>query len=252
MQNQRHQAIIDYLRSHTLATVDDLSAHTSASPSTIRRDLIRLDQQGLVDRVHGGVSLRAFGSAQPTTSEKALRNQAQKRAIGAAAAELVANNQAVMIDAGTTTLELARAIASLRLKVITSDLNIGLLLSPHRDIELSITGGAVDWSSQSCIGQEALEFMARIHPSITFISCNAFNLEVGISAPTFEKSAFKRTLLTQSGSRKILLADSSKFGKSQLFEVGPLAGLDMIITDRGLSDQDAASIEALGVEVRRC
>ena len=251
--NERHEQILEFLKNNNLVTVSELVAVTNASPATIRRDLIMLDQMGLVDRVHGSVTLSRTTQTPPTTSEKASRHHHEKELIGAKAAAMIGDGNSVVLDAGTTTIEIARNLRDKQIKVITPDLHIGILLSDCRQLSVAVTGGDIDWSSQSCIGGFAVDMMSRIHPDFTFVSCNAFSLESGITAPTNDKAAFKESLLRQS-SKRVLVADSSKFGKTQLFEVAPLdsSHVNMLITDKALSDNDAGLIEARGIKVVRC
>ncbi len=246
--NARHQQILDYLKNHNMATVEDLIAITQVSPATIRRDLLKLDADGLVYRVHGSVSARESKDRQPTTSEKSTLAHDQKVRIGTQAASLIHPGDSVFFDAGTTTIEIARTIADMPLKIITTDLNIGLLLATRRQMDVSLTGGTIDWSSQSCIGDLARNVITKIHPMITFISCNAWDLKMGITAPTIEKANLKSDLL-KGTTKRVLVADSTKYGKSQLFEVGSLKDLDLIITDKGLDPKDQAEIINAGIEL---
>lgn len=251
MTESRSRQIIDYLKQHNLVTVNELVKLTGFSPATIRRELVKLDAEGVIYRVHGGVTLHRFVADQPTTSQKEGSHTREKAAIAEEAIKLIKPGDAVVLDAGTTTIQIARGILHMPLRVITNDLRIGLLLAEYQQIETSITGGTVDWSSQSCIGPHATELLETIHPTMTFVSCNAFSTRNGITAPTFEKAYMKRTLLHQSG-RTILVADSSKYDLTQLFEVGPLTDLDMIITDKGLNAEAAEEIRRMGVDLRLC
>lgn len=175
--NNRLEQIMDYLKGHNLVTVDQLVAATGASPATIRRDLIKLDEEGVISRTHGGVTLNRFLPAQPTTLEKMQRNQAEKYSIATTAAEMVKANDAVVLDAGTTTMALARQLTHLPLRVITSDLHIALFLSEFKQIEVTIIGGRIDDSSQSCIGEHGRRLLRNIRPDIAFVSCNGWDLE---------------------------------------------------------------------------
>ncbi|ROP58393.1 DeoR family transcriptional regulator [Enterobacter sp. BIGb0383] len=235
----RLDQIMDYLKSHNLVTVDQLVAAIEASPATIRRDLIKLDREGVISRTHGGVTLNRFIPAQPTTQEKSQRNLAEKQAIARQAASLVKAGDAVVLDAGTTTLELARQLTHLPLRVITADLHIALFLSEFKQIEVTIIGGRIDDSSQSCIGDHGRRFLRTLNPDIAFVSCNSWSLEKGITTPTEEKAGLKQDLLGNAR-RRVLLADSSKYGSWSLFCVSPLQSLTDIITDRHL-DADACT-----------
>ncbi|MEI2681146.1 DeoR/GlpR family DNA-binding transcription regulator [Erwinia aphidicola] len=232
----RLDQIMDYLKSHNLVTVDQLVAAIAASPATIRRDLIKLDQEGVISRSHGGVTLNRFIPNQPTTLEKKQRHLAEKQAIAHAAASLVKSGDAVVLDAGTTMLELARQLTHLPLRVITADLHIALFLSEFKQIEVTIIGGRIDDSSQSCIGEHGRRLLRNIYPDIAFVSCNSWSMEKGITAPTEEKAGLKHDLLANAR-RRVLLADSSKYGSWSLFQAAPLQQLTDIITDKLLTPE---------------
>ncbi|WP_058912290.1 DeoR/GlpR family DNA-binding transcription regulator [Entomohabitans teleogrylli] len=230
----RLDSIVAYLKNHTLVTVEQLVEAVDASPATIRRDLIKLDDQGVISRSHGGVALRRFEPAQPTTNEKQLRHPAEKQAIARFAASLVRPGDAVVLDAGTTTLELARCLTHLPLRVITVDLHIALFLSEFRQIEVTIVGGRIDDSSQSCIGEYGRRMLRGIYPDIAFMSCNSWSAETGVTTPTEEKAGLKQDIIA-TARRKVLLADSSKYGARSLFNVAPLGGFNDVVTDIHLS-----------------
>ncbi|MEN0617086.1 DeoR/GlpR family DNA-binding transcription regulator [Klebsiella indica] len=232
----RLEQIMDFLKSHNLVTVDQLVTVTSASPATIRRDLIKLDEEGVISRTHGGVTLNRFIPSQPTTQEKSQRSRQEKHAIASLAATLVNPGDAIVLDAGTTMIELARQITHLPLRVITSDLHIALFLSEFRQIEVTIIGGRIDDSSQSCIGDHGRRLLQNIWPDLAFVSCNGWDLEKGVTSPTEEKAALKRDLIANAR-RRILLADSSKYGAWSLFNITHLDSLTDIITDNHLPEE---------------
>ncbi|WP_026042597.1 DeoR/GlpR family DNA-binding transcription regulator [Pantoea sp. A4] len=242
----RLDQIMDYLKSHNLVTVDQLVSAISASPATIRRDLIKLDKEGVVSRSHGGVTLNRFIPNQPTTQEKSQRHLAEKHAIAVKAASFVRSGDAIVLDAGTTMLELARQLTHLQLRVITADLHIALFLSEFKQIEVTIIGGRIDDSSQSCIGEHGRRMLRTINPDIAFVSCNSWSLERGITAPTEEKAGLKHDLL-MNARRRILLADSSKYGSWSLFRAAPLDQLTDIVTDCHLDETVGRSLSERGI-----
>ncbi|MGQ8775522.1 DeoR/GlpR family DNA-binding transcription regulator [Serratia sp. NA_112.1] len=229
----RQDQILEYLKAHNLVTVEQLVSAIDASPATIRRDLIKLDEQGIINRSHGGVALNRFIPAQPTTNEKQLRNPQEKRAIAQYAATMVKAGDAVVLDAGTTMLELARHLTHLPLRVITADLHIALFLSGFKQIEVTIIGGRIDDSSQSCVGDHGRRLLRGIYPDIAFVSCNSWSIEKGITTPTEEKVGLKQDLMANARQR-VLLADSSKYEAYSLFCVTPLGNLTDIVTDKAL------------------
>jgi len=245
----RLEQIMDFLKGHNLVTVDQLVAITQASPATIRRDLIKLAQEGVISRAHGGVTLNRFIPSQPTTHEKMHRSLAEKHAIASAAASFVKAGDAVVLDAGTTMIELARQLTHLPLRVITSDLHIALFLSEFKQIEVTIIGGRIDDSSQSCIGEHGRRLLQNISPDIAFISCNSWDITRGVTSPTEEKAALKRDMITN-GKRRVLLADSSKYGAWSLFNVAHLNTLTDIVTDNHLDESIQRQLGELDIGLR--
>ena len=189
----------------------------------------------MISRSNGGVTLNRFIPSQPTTLEKMQRNLTEKQAIATAAASLVKAGDAIVLDAGTTMIELARQLTHLPLRVITSDLHIALFLSEFKQIEVTIIGGRIDDSSQSCVGEHGRRLLQGIWPDLAFVSCNGWDMEKGITSPTEEKAALKRALI-DNAQRRVLLADSSKYGAWSLFNVARLDSLTDIITDAQLGD----------------
>lgn len=237
----RLDQIVDYLKSHNLVTVDELVRAISTSPATIRRDLIKLDQQGVISRTHGGVTLNRFIPLQPTTVEKLQRNPGEKLAIAQSASRFVQSGDTVVLDAGTTMLELARQLTHLRIRVITADLRIALFLCEFKQIEVTIIGGRIDETSQSCIGEHGRRLLRGVYPDIAFISCNSWDLERGVTSPTEEKATLKQELMANSA-RRVLLADSSKYGSWSVFSVAPLSAFTDIITDKNLNAETQGTL----------
>lgn len=237
----RLDQIMDYLKSHNLVTVDELVSAISSSPATIRRDLIKLDQQGVISRTHGGVTLNRFIPSQPTTLEKRQRNPGEKLAIAQSAARFVQAGDTVVLDAGTTMLELARQLTHLRIRVITADLRIALFLCEFKQIEVTIIGGRIDETSQSCIGEHGRQLLRKVYPDIAFISCNSWSLERGVTSPTEEKSTLKQNLMANA-SRRVLLADSSKYGSWSVFSVSSLSAFTDIVTDPHLETESQEAL----------
>ncbi|MFC0322933.1 DeoR/GlpR family DNA-binding transcription regulator [Gallibacterium melopsittaci] len=235
MSPDRLEQILLFLKNNNIATVDQLVKVTSASPATIRRDLIKLNEQGSIIRTHGGVSLNKFIASQPTTNEKQLKFVVEKARIADYVASFIKAGDSIVLDAGTTTLCIAKKVAHLPLRVITTDLHIALFLSEYKQIDLMLTGGYIDNSSQSCIGNHSIQLLQSINPDLAFVSCNSWSLEKGVTAPTEDKANLKSYLL-RNAARRVLVADSSKYGKYSLFSVAQLPQFTDIVTDSNLSD----------------
>lgn len=246
----KEQLIIDFLKDKAVASVEDIVKFTNLSAATIRRYLIKLSAKQIVSRVHGGASLNRALIESPSINHKITINHKQKVAIAKQAVSLIEKKDCIALDAGSTTIEIAKLI-NMPVHIITPDLNIGLVLSKNQDIDVALTGGKVDWSGQACVGTHSLSFIDKIHPTYTFIGCNGWSITHGITTPTSEKASLKAALLKQS-KIKVLVADSSKYDKSQLYEVCPLTDLDIIITDEALDKEIAQKIIELGVKLYIC
>ncbi len=248
MKNHRVEQILEYLKVHNLVTVDDLVKVVAASPATIRRDLIKLDEQGVITRTHGGVSLNRFVANQPTTNEKMLRNMREKQNIAEQAASMVQAGDSVVLDSVTTYLALVKQITHLPIRIITVDLHIALFLSEFKQIEVILTGGSVDHNSQSTIGEHGRQLLRSINPDIAFLTCNSWSLDKGITAPTEEKAALKRDIISNAN-KKVLIADSSKYGSYSLYKACSLNDATHIITDHNLNEDIQSQIRQRNIDL---
>lgn len=145
-------------------------------------------------------------------------------------------------------MELARNLTQLTIRVITADLHIALFLCEFKQIEVTIIGGRIDDSSQSCVGEHGRKLLRNIHPDIAFISCNSWCLDKGITTPTEEKASLKHDL-NANARRRILLADSSKYGAFSLFCADPISQMTHIVTDKGLPEEITTQISDMGLSV---
>ncbi|CAM2930105.1 DeoR/GlpR family DNA-binding transcription regulator [Vibrio mytili] len=245
---QRFKQIVDYLKDRKLATVEELVPHVNVSPATIRRDLVELDDQGVVRRTHGGVTLNNFVATQLSFQEKNELFKSEKTKICKEASQLIEGGHAIILDAGTTTMEIAKNITHLPLRVITPDLRIALYLSQFKQIEVIVFGGKIDSSSQSCIGEHARRLLQSITTDIAFISCNFWNIEHGVTAPTEHKSTLKIDMM-KSAKKNVLVADSSKYGNSSLYKIAELEQFEEIYTDENINLQEQELLTTLKTKI---
>lgn len=245
---QRFKQIVDYLKDRKLATVEELVPHVNVSPATIRRDLVELDDQGVVRRTHGGVTLNNFVATQLSFQEKNELFKSEKTKICKEASQLIEGGHAIILDAGTTTMEIAKNITHLPLRVITPDLRIALFLSQFKQIEVIVFGGKIDSSSQSCIGEHARRLLQSITTDIAFISCNFWNIEHGVTAPTEHKSTLKIDMM-KSAKKNVLVADSSKYGNSSLYKIAELEQFEEIYTDENINLQEQELLTTLKTKI---
>ncbi|WP_459698215.1 DeoR/GlpR family DNA-binding transcription regulator [Acidisoma sp. C75] len=233
MQLDRLAAIRRQLYEAGSQTIQDLVAATGASEPTVRRDLKLLEQEGVIERVHGGARL-----AQPAGSEVAFdlreqRNIEAKRAIAEAAYRLLRPGQTILLDAGTTAAQLARRlrVQPMRLTIITNGLTVAQELAAVADVRLVLIGGDLRAENMSLVGPQAEAMLGGIWCDQLFLGAGAI-AEDGAIYSKDDREASLNALMLRRAAHRVLIADGSKFGLATTFRVAPLAELDLILTDR--------------------
>jgi DeoR family transcriptional regulator, glycerol-3-phosphate regulon repressor len=226
----RQQEILDLARAQGRVSVDDLALRFDVTPQTIRKDLNELCELHLVSRVHGGAII-ASGVENIAYEARRFIAQAEKRAIGAAAAQLIPNNASLFINIGTTTEEVARALAGHEdLLVITNNLNVATLLYRHPRIEVIVAGGPVRRQDGAVIGAAAVDFVAQFKVDFAIIGTSA--LEEDGSLLDFDVREVRVARAIIDNARKVILvADRTKLARTAPVRIGHLSDVDIFITD---------------------
>jgi DeoR/GlpR family transcriptional regulator of sugar metabolism len=231
----RHTAIIDLLKQQGKAKVEELSERLSVSEVTIRKDLTKLEEQGLLERIHGSAIISQRSRFNIAFLER-LRLQAPAKAlIAEAAASHIQEGDSIILDAGTTTLSLARALAEKRynsLLVMTSSMPAALELS-KRNHDILLVGGQVRNHSLALIGPMTVKNLENYHADRAFIGTSGISLTHGYSTPNALDAQVKEAMI-RSAEETYVLADSSKFGHDCLVSFASLAGVHLVITDSGI------------------
>jgi DeoR/GlpR family transcriptional regulator of sugar metabolism len=243
LQIERRQMIIQYLEEHEIATVEELSKLLNVAPMTIRRDLQYLEDNDIATRTFGGAILKSKLIAEIPYENKSLSNIDEKKRIAEYAASLVQNGQVVILDAGTTNMEIAKLlIKKQNLIIVTTDLKIAVYISSTTDFNVLCTGGNVQNATGSCLGSNAVDFLKGINADICFIGSSSIDVEHGITTPSLQKSDIKKQMIKCS-EHKILVADSSKFGKKGFIKVCDLNQFEKIVTDKNLNEHTNVEIK---------
>jgi DeoR/GlpR family transcriptional regulator of sugar metabolism len=246
---ERRSKILVLLEELGKVSVSDLSNRFNISEVTIRNDLRDLHLRGLVQRAHGGAVRLETVSIDQSLQVKAGLHANEKRRIGSAAAALVQDGESIILDSGTTTQQIARHLKTKRgLKVITNGLNIATELMGAPDVQVIMLGGIVRQNSGSVVGQFAEEMLEQLFADKLFLAVDAFDLEFGLSTPNLEESVVNQAM-ARIAKEKILVADSSKFGKRSLSRIFSLSDLDRIITDSSLPESIQTEVRSRGLEL---
>ncbi|WP_273383346.1 DeoR/GlpR family DNA-binding transcription regulator [Actinobacillus porcinus] len=245
---ERQQALLNLIHQQGIVSINTLVEKLGVSHMTVRRDIQKLEEEGKVISVSGGVQLLERLASEPTHDDKSLLATKEKIAIGKEAAKLVKPNSTIYLDAGTTTLEIAKQIAHEKdLLVITNDFVIAQYLMVNGQCNIIHSGGLINKSNRSSIGELAAQFLRQVAVDIAFISTSSWNLK-GLTTPDEQKIPVKKAII-QSSQKNILVTDSSKYGKVATFLLYPLNTLDMIICDQGLPENAKEAITDMNIEL---
>jgi DeoR family transcriptional regulator, aga operon transcriptional repressor len=249
LNEERRRSILEMLNRDGRVLVATLAHHFRTSQVTIRKDLEILHAQGRAHRTHGG-ALPAQASAleDPTLRQKEKLHRKEKLQIAAAAARMVKEGQVVILDSGTTTTAIARALRDHQnLTIITNAVNIAAELGGAA-FEVILTGGTLRKNSFSLVGPIAEETLRRLNADILFLGVDGFDVHYGLSTPNLLEAKVNRAMM-EVARVTVAVCDSSKFGRRSLSAIAPLSALHQVITDRGVSKSDLAALKKAGVQV---
>jgi len=245
----RRAQIISALEEKGVVQVQELSELYRVSQVTIRNDLAYLEGKNVLLRTRGGAIKHNKIALDLAISEKARRNFEQKRRIGKKAAELIHDGDTIIIDSGTTTLEIAKRINNFsHLTVITHALNIALELAKVENIEIIMPGGTLRSNSFSLVGSKAEQNLKEYYTDRFFLGVDGFDTTTGIYTPIVSEAQINR-VMGEITREIIVVADSSKFGKRSLAYILPVSKIHTVITDDGLSKEDKTKLISQNIKL---
>jgi DeoR/GlpR family transcriptional regulator of sugar metabolism len=246
MAEERRTQILQMVRSAGRVRVNDLASQFSTSAVTIRNDLNELHQRGLVLRSHGGAVLPDRILRESPVHERLKAYSDEKRRIGAMAATLIHDGETIILDSGTTTLEIARQIKKKQgLQIITNGVNIAAELLDARDAQVFIVGGTVRGESASISGRFTEEMFEQFSADKLFLSGAGCDLDFGVSGANLEETMVNRAMLRISR-EIILVADASKFSRRSMSRIAPFAEIDTVISDISLGEEIQMKLRSQG------
>src|SRR6476661_8070604 len=244
---QRRQAILAELRQAKAVSAEELARRFGVSLETIRRDLRGLRDRGLLERVYGGaLSVR---SSEGDFATRSSLHSPRKQAIARLAATLVEPDDTIVIDIGTTALEVARALPeAFRGRVLTNSVPVAMALADRAEIDLLLCGGQVRRGDAACYGAQAEAFFADFYADKAFLGSGGVHAQAGLTDYHPPEVATRRTIIAHAAASYVL-ADSSKLGAIAVHRVCPLSRVTAVLTDSEASAEVTKALTAAGCTV---
>ncbi len=245
----RRELVLELLERKERVTVAEVSALAEVSEMTVRRDLEALEREGALKRVHGGAISAVSTSYEPPFAVRAQRAMAAKEGIGRRAAGLLREGETLILDVGTTTLEVARNLQGRRnLTVLTPSLRAAEILADESGIRLMVTGGVVRSGERSLVGDHAERAFDQLRFDTFVMGVGGIESRAGLTEFNLEDARVKRAALARA-QRCVVVADSSKLGRVAFAGICALEQVDVLVTDAEAAPDDLAALEAAEVEV---
>ncbi|PRX31690.1 DeoR family transcriptional regulator [Orenia metallireducens] len=233
---ERQLKIVEILEKNNSVTVNQLCEQFNVSASTIRRDLQLLEEQSLIQRTHGGAVAKGGTKFEPSFIEKEKEHHQAKVNIGRKAAGLINEGDTIILDAGTTTTELAKHLGDYQdLTVVTNGVNIALELS-QGNCEVILIGGHLRKHTLAMVGPVAEDNLSKFYADKVFLGTNGIDLKAGITTPDLVEANTKKTMLERA-KEVIVLADYSKFEETSFVKVVEIEEVDIIVSDSSLKEE---------------
>lgn len=251
---ERQRIIVEMLEKEGVIRTNQLKDLFKVSSATIRSDLRELEKNGVCEIVWGGAVARSLPVEDRETllHQRTQLHSAEKKRIGQAAAQLIEVGQTIIVDAGSTTVELVNFLPPDLdfLRIVTPALNVAASAAQFPNVELVMTGGVLRHLTRMLIGPAAISTLQTFNADLVFLAAGGFTIARGLTNSNIFEVEVKRAMARQ-GERIVFMADSSKFNELRPITVVPLKHIDILITDTGLNDDVARLIENEGVKVLR-
>lgn len=245
-ENRRRQ-LLDLVNRRGFATLDELTKTLGVSESTVRRDLEALDLAGIVKRTHGGAVCSSEVRGMPAFDERETAQAPEKRAIGTTAAALVADGDTVLLDGGTTTLEVARALAGRPLQIVTNSLPIAVLIAASKETDLILIGGYVYPRTGVAMGPLAVQSLQGIRVHKLIMGAGGIMPEGVFNSNSLLVETERQMM--QCAQEIVLVADRTKFGRLALSRLCGLDEIHALVVDNSISDDSRDLMTRHGVQI---
>jgi len=244
---ERQHRIAEFLQTAEFAALEEIARHVGASTSTIRRDLAVLEASGNFQRTHGGARIITPKSDEFTFSARDTHQLAEKEAIGKACAELIAPNQSIILDAGTTVYHVARYLESKAPQIITNSLPVANLFASANRVEVVVSGGVIYPRLGVLVGPAAVESFSKIHADVAIMSAGGVSVE-GITNSHGLLIDIQLAMI-KAAQKVIFCFDHTKLGRQSVSPLCNLDCLDAIVTDHAAPAELVEALRSKEVEV---
>jgi DeoR/GlpR family transcriptional regulator of sugar metabolism len=235
--HQRRGKIMELLQEDGSAKVMNLAKLFKVTEVTIRQDLEKLENDGLITREHGGAYLKDMKDQVQRFSLTHQEHLDKKEIIATKCLDFIESGDTIILDSGSTTTEIAKKLKGYKnLTVITNALNIALMLGAEPGIEVIVTGGEFKPPTLSLTGQKAADFFKGLHVQKLFLATAGISLKAGLTYPSISDIVVKKAMI-EAAETTYLAADSTKMGKAAFASLGALSLIDYIITDAGIEEK---------------
>lgn len=245
----RRNFILRKLEKEDHVNVSELSSHFMVSEVTIRKDLKHLEKKNILIRSRGGAIKQSLINTDLSIYDRRKQNIKLKSAIGSAAAGLIRDGETVLLDTGTTIMELAKHLRKkIDITVITNSVDITFRLAEYPNIRVIMPGGILRRNSLALVGEQAAESLRNFYCDKYFLSADSIDVKRGLMTTNIEEASLAK-LNIKNSKMVIALIDSSKFRDMGITTIAPLREINTLITDNGIPSDILEQIRGLGIDV---
>jgi len=245
---KRRSDILDLLKDDGKVSVNELSEKFDISVVSIRNDLSHLEKKGLLIKTRGGAIKSQPVNFDLSLNQKLKINYSEKQRIGKKACEFVKDGDSIVIDSGSTTLEVAKNLENFSINLITNSLPIADVCVDYKNIDVIIPGGELRADMRSLIGPITVKTISEFHCDIAFIGADCISVDSGIYTPLISEAAISRAMI-KIAKKVIVVLDSSKFARKSLAKISSLNYVDIIITDKNIPREALSTLEKSSIKV---
>lgn len=245
----RRSKILEILNKNNVISISEISKLFDVSDVSVRNDFALFEKKGFLIRTRGGAISKQISNFDLNLNQRLEHNYKQKQKIGKRAAEFIKDGSTVLMDSGSTIIEVAKNLKNKKnIKLITNSLPIADIVADNDQIEVIITGGTLRPEMRSLIGATAEKTILSYSCDVAILGADGIDSDMGFYTKLESEASLVQTMIKASRKR-IIVTDSSKFGKKRFVKIADISDIDVIITDDGISATDVKRIVSQGVEL---